>query len=127
MTLYGTCLLYTSRKKRTQATRKKNTPLIDIEAKLQAGKGGGYERWAKVFNVKQLIIAVRITADVSVTVLGCTPFLDGTCQMQGGILCRMGEGVGHFGDLTCRVCVEDVYKRQARSSSIFAIYLSCTF
>ena len=33
-----------------------------------------------------LIIAVRITADVSVTVLGCTPFLDGTCQMQGGIL-----------------------------------------
>ena len=53
-----------------------------------------------------LIIAVRITADVSVTVLGCTPFLDGTCQMQGGILCRMGEGVGHFGDLTCRVCVE---------------------
>ena len=45
-----------------------------------------------------LIIAMRITADVSVTVLGGTPFLDGTCQMQGGILCRMGEGVGHFGD-----------------------------
>lgn len=28
--------------------------LIDIEAKLAAGKGGGYERWAKVFNVKQM-------------------------------------------------------------------------
>ena len=28
--------------------------LIDIEAKLAAGKGGGYERWAKVFNVKQV-------------------------------------------------------------------------
>ena len=28
--------------------------LIDIEAKLAAGKGGGYERWVKVFNVKQM-------------------------------------------------------------------------
>ena len=45
---------HTPRKKRTQATRKKNMLLIDIEAKLQAGKGVGYERWAKVFNVKQM-------------------------------------------------------------------------
>ena len=45
---------HTPRKKRTQATRKKNTLLIDIEAKLQTGKGVGYERWAKVFNVKQM-------------------------------------------------------------------------
>lgn len=45
---------HTPRKKRTQATRKKNTLLIDIEAKLQAGKDVGYERWAKVFNVKQM-------------------------------------------------------------------------
>lgn len=29
-------------------------PLIDIQAKLQAGKGIGYERWAKVFNLKQM-------------------------------------------------------------------------
>ena len=28
--------------------------LIDIQSKLAAGKGGGYERWAKVFNVKQM-------------------------------------------------------------------------
>ena len=45
---------HTPRRKRAQATRKKNALLIDIEAKLQAGKGGGYERWAKVFNVKQM-------------------------------------------------------------------------
>lgn len=38
---------HTPRKKRTQATRKKNTLLIDIEAKLQAGKGGGYEPLGK--------------------------------------------------------------------------------
>ena len=28
--------------------------LLDIQAKLQAGKGKGYERWAKVFNLKQM-------------------------------------------------------------------------
>ncbi len=28
--------------------------LVDIQAKLAAGKGGGYEHWAKVFNVKQM-------------------------------------------------------------------------
>lgn len=28
--------------------------LIDIQEKLRAGKGGGYERWAKVFNLKQM-------------------------------------------------------------------------
>jgi hypothetical protein len=27
--------------------------LIDIQARLQAGKGPGYERWAKIFNLKQ--------------------------------------------------------------------------
>lgn len=28
--------------------------LIDIQARLQAGKSGGYERWAKVFNLKEM-------------------------------------------------------------------------
>lgn len=27
--------------------------LIDIQAKIQSGKGPGYERWAKIFNLKQ--------------------------------------------------------------------------
>lgn len=30
-----------------------NYSLIDIQKKMQEGKGGGYQRWAKVFNVKQ--------------------------------------------------------------------------
>ena len=30
-----------------------NYSLIHIQKKLQEGKGGGYQRWAKVFNVKQ--------------------------------------------------------------------------
>ena len=40
--------------------RKKRKPqknlslLIDVQKKLEEGKGGGYTRWAKVFNVKQM-------------------------------------------------------------------------
>lgn len=33
--------------------------LIDIQAKLQQGKGAGYERWAKVFNLKQMAKALN--------------------------------------------------------------------
>lgn len=32
--------------------------LIDIQAKLQQGKGTGYERWAKVLNLKQMAQAM---------------------------------------------------------------------
>ena len=32
--------------------------LIDIRAKMQAGKGAGYARWAKVFNLKQMAKAM---------------------------------------------------------------------
>ncbi len=39
-------------KARQSATRKVDL-LIDIQAKLDAGKGAGYERWAKVFNLKE--------------------------------------------------------------------------
>lgn len=28
--------------------------LVDIQAKLQVGKGAGYEQWAKIFNLKQM-------------------------------------------------------------------------
>ena len=40
-------------KKTVQPMRQVNL-LVDIQAKLQAGKGAGYERWAKVFNLKQM-------------------------------------------------------------------------
>ena len=35
-----------------QADPSKVNLLVDIQAKLQAGKGAGYVRWAKVFNLK---------------------------------------------------------------------------
>ncbi len=34
--------------------REKMNLLIDIQAKIQDGKGAGYEHWAKIFNVKQM-------------------------------------------------------------------------
>ena len=40
-------------KKTVQLMRQVNL-LVDIQAKLQAGKGAGFERWAKVFNLKQM-------------------------------------------------------------------------
>ena len=33
--------------------------LVDIQAKMQEGKGIGYERWAKVFNLKQMAAAMN--------------------------------------------------------------------
>ena len=36
-----------------EPTNTKVNLLIDIQAKIQAGKGAGYERWAKLFNLKQ--------------------------------------------------------------------------
>ena len=37
-----------------QQNQPKVNLLVDIQAKLQAGKGGGYARWASVFNLKQM-------------------------------------------------------------------------
>lgn len=37
-----------------QAPAKEVNLLIDIQAKLKAGKGAGYAKWAKVFNLKQM-------------------------------------------------------------------------
>lgn len=42
------------RGKSLQATPERPNLLIDIQAKLQAGKGAGYIKWAKSFNLKQM-------------------------------------------------------------------------
>lgn len=38
----------------TPQTSKRVNLLVDIQAKLQEGKGAGYQRWASVFNLKQM-------------------------------------------------------------------------
>lgn len=47
------------RKPVKQADPPKVNLLVDIQAKLQAGKGAGYARWAKVFNLKQMAQTVN--------------------------------------------------------------------
>lgn len=51
-----------SRKLPGQPVRKVNL-LVDIQAKLKAGKGPGYERWAKIFNLKQMTAALAYLQD----------------------------------------------------------------
>lgn len=46
---------HTPRKKAVQLTPEKRVNLlVDIQEKLRAGKGAGYERWARSFNLKQM-------------------------------------------------------------------------
>lgn len=46
--------LHMSHKTAAVRSDKQVNLLVDIQAKLQAGKGPGYERWAKTFNLKQM-------------------------------------------------------------------------
>lgn len=41
--------------------------LVDIQAKLQIGKGPGYERWAKVFNLKQMAQTINFLTENNIT------------------------------------------------------------
>ena len=41
--------------------------LIDVQAKLASGKGAGYERWAKVFNLKQLAKSLALLSEHGVS------------------------------------------------------------
>lgn len=45
---------YKNKKNSTQKEQPHINLLVDIQAKLQAGKGAGYEQWAKIFNLKQM-------------------------------------------------------------------------
>jgi hypothetical protein len=42
------------RLQQTSDKRQKIDLLIDLQAKIQEGKGAGYQHWAKVFNLKQM-------------------------------------------------------------------------
>ncbi|NLC12843.1 MAG: relaxase, partial [Chloroflexi bacterium] len=41
--------------------------LVDIQAKIQAGKGPGYERWAKIFNLKQMAQTINFLTENNIT------------------------------------------------------------
>lgn len=54
-------------KKKPDAAKKKVNLLIDIQAKMQAGKGKGYERWAKVFNLKEAANTLNFLTEHGIT------------------------------------------------------------
>ena len=55
---------HTPRKKIvTQAETQKVNLLVDIQKKLQEGKGAGYARWARSFNLKQLAQTMNFLTD----------------------------------------------------------------
>ena len=65
---------FTLRRGRSAATKtpsvrtgRKINMLIDIQAKLAAGKGTGYERWAKTFNLKEAAKTLNFLVDNDLT------------------------------------------------------------
>ncbi len=55
------------KEKRPGRSERKISLAVDIQAKLAAGKGPGYERWAKVFNIKQMAAALAYIQDNGLT------------------------------------------------------------
>ena len=57
---------HTPRKRRTETAapeKRGGNLLVDIQAKLQEGKGAGYARWATLFNLKQMARTVAYLQD----------------------------------------------------------------
>lgn len=54
-------------RKQHPATKKKINLLIDIQAKMQSGKGKGYEYWAKIFNLKEAAKTLNFLVDNGLT------------------------------------------------------------
>lgn len=64
----GTRVVVSRRAKKAMAVPPpKVNLLIDIQEKLKEGKGAGYERWAKVYNVKQAAKALLFLQDHGIT------------------------------------------------------------
>lgn len=63
----GEVPLKTPVKKKKYISDRKVNLLVDIEAKLKAGKGKGYERWAQVFNIKEAAKTLNFLTEKGIT------------------------------------------------------------
>ena len=77
--------------------------LIDIQAKLAEGKGAGYERWAKVFNLKQMAQTIN--------------FLKENGDMDFDELSRRAEAASE----KCSALTEKLKATEARMSEVEAL------
>ena len=64
--------------------------LVDIQAKLQAGKGAGYARWASVFNLKQMAQTMNY-----LTEHGLLDYAD--------LAAKADEATGRYHELSARI------------------------
>ena len=55
--------VHTNKKNCTQKEQPHINLLVDIQAKLQTGKGAGYEQWAKIFNLKQMAQTINFLTE----------------------------------------------------------------
>ena len=88
-------------RKQNEKPEKKVDMLIDIQAKLAQGKGAGYERWAKVCNVKQVAKALLFLEEHDIR------DLDSLNQ-------RAKETADHFNELS--TTIKSAEKRMAEIS-----------
>lgn len=85
-----------TRKKEAPQWQKRPAPgrevnlLVDIQAKIQAGKGKGYEQWAKVFNLKEAAKTLNFLVENGVT-------------DYDGLVSRVEASGGSFDSLSVRI------------------------
>jgi len=72
---------------RSNAQSKQVSLLIDIQEKIRQGKGAGYERWAKVFNLKQMAQTMNYLTEHKI-------------QSYEELNSRSEEAVRHYHELT---------------------------
>lgn len=63
----GIAAKHTAKKTPRRPDGRKVNLLIDIQAKMQAGKGKGYERWATIFNLKEAAKTLNFLTDNGIT------------------------------------------------------------
>lgn len=107
--------------KRKQYTRsQKVSLLIDIQEKLDAGKGVGYQRWASVFNAKELAKTINF-----LQAHGFSSY-DELCQIADSAVDHFNELSDSIRDAETRMADITVLKEQiinyAKTREVFAQY-----
>lgn len=94
--------------------------LVDIEAAIRAGKGPGYERWAKVFNIKQLsqaVIYLKEHGDMDYTALK---------EKSAAVTTRFNELSAEIKDLESRMSANGELQKQivnyAKTRAVYVEY-----
>ena len=105
---------HTSRQeKSSQTDPPKMNLLIDIQAKLAEGKGEGYAKWAKSFNLKQMAQTLN--------------YLSENKLMDYSVLCeKTDEATAHFHELSDKIKAADARMKEIASLKTHIINYSKT-